>query len=263
MIGASWGLFAFWWSLKSTNTSVIEACFHGMATMAFFVLVLWKFNRTLRKFGIIYPSQANKEKRLVTFFVRIPVLLLFGIFVLGSVVLGFSALVYFFSPQSPNTLLPLIRSVISGNDLATRHLVHLLVVSPVVLFVFAVAMFVCAWMLWRVHHLLNLCCWHYAVRYCRKNDLEFLGGKVSPAFKNGVKTEYTAVMCKCRDATGNLKLVCVIAWIFGIREVVLSEFPTDQEESFNTLPVRWIGWKYNEPSLGNQTLQNNNGNRVK
>jgi len=99
-----------------------------------------------------------------------------------------------------------------------------------VLFATTAFVFIPLWCLWQIHQLINFCCWHYAVRYCRKNNLEFLGGKVSPAFKNGVKTEYTAVMCKCRDTEGNLKLVCVIAWVFGIREVVVSDFPITQVE---------------------------------
>ena len=109
--------------------------------------------------------------------------------------------------------------------------VHPLWCLFVLLFVSALAIFICLWSVWQVHCLINRCCWHYAIRYCRKHNLEFIGGNVSPEFKNGVKTEYTIVMCKCRDVTGNLKLVCVTAWIFGIREVVISDFPTNQEES--------------------------------
>ena len=97
-----------------------------------------------------------------------------------------------------------------------------------ILFVFVVSVFISLWSAWKVHNLLNRCCWNYAVRYCRKNNLEFLGGNVSPMFKNGFKTEYTVVMCKCRDINGNLKLVHIIVWIFGIREVKISEFPNNQ-----------------------------------
>ena len=110
----------------------------------------------------------------------------------------------------------------------------------VLLLASALVIFTCLWGAWKVHCLINRCCWHYAVRHCRKNNLEFLGAKVSPAFKNGVKTEYTAVVCKCRDTAGNLKLVCVIAWIFGIRKVVISDFLTEQEESFNIERVQTL-----------------------
>lgn len=66
----------------------------------------------------------------------------------------------------------------------------------------------------------------HARRYCRKSGLKPLRCRSGAAFdSSGIKTEYTIVELECSDNNDEKKLVRLLVWVFGVRQVLESEPP--------------------------------------
>jgi hypothetical protein len=75
-----------------------------------------------------------------------------------------------------------------------------------------------------IHAALNFCCFLHARRYCRANRLEINRWRLGPVFgPSGVKTEYTIVQFDCEDSGKNRRLLQLLVWPFGLREVLSNE----------------------------------------
>jgi hypothetical protein len=87
---------------------------------------------------------------------------------------------------------------------------------------------------WFVHCTLDRCCVRHARRFCRQNGLEIRRSRCQPAFeKSGVKTESTLVQLDCFDAQKQRKLVLLLVWPFGVRELVSDEkYPESYDEQW-------------------------------
>lgn len=85
---------------------------------------------------------------------------------------------------------------------------------------------------WVVHCALDRICVRLAWRFCLRNGLEPRRARCQPAFEeSGVKTESSLVQLDCLDAQKQRKLVLLLVWPFGVRELVSDgKYPDGYEE---------------------------------
>lgn len=89
---------------------------------------------------------------------------------------------------------------------------------------------------WGVHCTLNYLCIRHARRFCRRQGLEVRRTRAGIAFEQfGPKTEFTIVELDCLDAQKQRKLIRLLVWLFGVREVLSIEpFPEEEQSSDET-----------------------------
>jgi len=90
------------------------------------------------------------------------------------------------------------------------------------------------YLFWVVHRALDrVCVWH-ARKFCRRASLEICRVRWQPAFeKSGLKTESTLVQLDCFDALKQRKLVLLLVWPFGVRDLVSDdEYPESYDEQW-------------------------------
>lgn len=84
-----------------------------------------------------------------------------------------------------------------------------------------------------VHRALVYCYFLRARRFCRKNGFTIARWRCGPAFDNsGVKTELSIIELDCLNAQKQRKLIRLLVWVFGIRKVLIEEYPESQNESW-------------------------------
>lgn len=96
------------------------------------------------------------------------------------------------------------------------------------------------YMMYGVHCLLNNLAVWYAKRFCRNLGLAVSRGRYRIAFdESGMKTECTLVELDCLDAQGQRRLVRLLVWMLGVRQLLSNEgypnaydkeWPQDGEE---------------------------------
>src|SRR5258706_9670497 len=74
---------------------------------------------------------------------------------------------------------------------------------------------------WFVHCTLDRCCVRHARRFCRRKGLDVRRSRAGMAFgQSGGKTEFTIVELDCLDLQQHRRLIRLLVWVFGIREVL-------------------------------------------
>ena len=87
---------------------------------------------------------------------------------------------------------------------------------------------------WFVHCTLDRCCVGHARRFCRKKGLEVRRSRARIAFEESVeKTEFTIVELDCLDGQKQRKLIRLLVWVFGVRQVLDDEiYPDSYDEKW-------------------------------
>jgi hypothetical protein len=85
-----------------------------------------------------------------------------------------------------------------------------------------------------VHATMDSVCVRHARGYCTKNGLEIHRIRFQPAFdRTGVKTESTLFQVDCRDAKSQRRLVVLLVWPFGVREILgNNDYPDSYDEKW-------------------------------
>lgn len=91
-----------------------------------------------------------------------------------------------------------------------------------------------------VHRGLDYFCVRHARKFCRRKGLKVRRSRSQPAFDNsGVKTELTLVELDCFDAQKQRRLVRLVVWPFGIRNVVIDdEYPESYDVEWPPSGIR-------------------------
>lgn len=100
--------------------------------------------------------------------------------------------------------------------------------GPIVQIVAALVLLVAALAAFLVVHqgLERLCLWH-AHRHCQRQGLTPRRFRCQPARDDaGIKTEATLVELDCSDVQGEGKIVRLLVWPLGVRQVLDSDIPT-------------------------------------
>ena len=89
---------------------------------------------------------------------------------------------------------------------------------------------------WVVHRALDHVCVGHARRFCKRMGLETCRARCQPAFEqSGVKTEFSLVQLDCLDTAKQRKLVLLLVWPFGVRQLVSDErYPESYDEQWPT-----------------------------
>jgi hypothetical protein len=89
------------------------------------------------------------------------------------------------------------------------------------LVLFAIGIPALAYLAWLVHCALDRVMLRHAQRFCRRKGWEISRSRCQPAFEqSGVKTEFTLVQLDCFDAAKQRKLVLLLVWPFGVRQLL-------------------------------------------
>jgi hypothetical protein len=112
----------------------------------------------------------------------------------------------------------------------------LLIIAGVVIYIP-----VSVYLFWVVHCTLDRIIVKYARRFCSRRGLEVSRVRWQPAFEPSggkrVKTEFTLVQLDCFYAQKQRRLVLLLAWPFGVREMVSNEkYPESYDEQWPQKP---------------------------
>ena len=92
---------------------------------------------------------------------------------------------------------------------------------------------------WIVHCTLGRLCVRHARRFCAQHGWTVQRARWQPAFdSSGVKTEFTLVQLDCLDTQKQRRLVLLLVWPFGVRNLVTDEhYPASYGEQWpDTMP---------------------------
>lgn len=91
------------------------------------------------------------------------------------------------------------------------------------------------YLFWVVHCTLDRIIVKHARRFCSRRGLEISRVRWQPDFElsggKRLKTEFTQVQLDCLDAQKQRRLVLLLAWPFGVRELVSDEMYPDAYDS--------------------------------
>ena len=102
---------------------------------------------------------------------------------------------------------------------------------------YVVAIPLSLYLLWVVHCTLDRVCVSHARRFCRRHGLEICRVRWQPDFElsdgKRLKKESTLVQLDCFDAQKQRRLVLLLVWPFGVRQMVSNEkYPETYDEQW-------------------------------